>query len=91
MVAACKLHDAGVMHNQLAPSIAHVKMSPEGPFIFDFSKAKVHKCGGAYPKLVVPQRGNVAKSDCEELVELELYIGHKTGDLKDVYRILSSY
>ena len=93
MVSVCRLHDLGVLHNQLLPfdDHDHVKVGPAGPVLFDFTQAERHKCGGAYPRVAVPRKQVYDETHCRELVDFERAVGPMTGSSEEVVRVLRSY
>lgn len=76
VMAAYRLHKAGVVHGNLAVKDAHhFLLHPDGQVrIIDFSTAQLHKCPGQHPVLYNEQPGT-RPPGCEELFEVELNLG----------------
>ena len=72
ILAACKLHDAGIVHGRLYDREGrHFVTGMDGTVrIVDFALAKSHKCRGAIPKLLTERPGEIP-AGCEELEDLE--------------------
>ncbi|KAG9222429.1 hypothetical protein CCMSSC00406_0002764 [Pleurotus cornucopiae] len=73
MLAACKLHAAGVMHRNLLAS-HHIISTVKGLRFVDFSDGIMHMCPGANPQVQSVGRGN-QPSGCFELDVLEQTYG----------------
>ncbi|KAJ2935393.1 hypothetical protein H1R20_g1701, partial [Candolleomyces eurysporus] len=72
MLAICKIHQAGISHNDLLTSRHHIVVQDRGVRIIDFTNATRHVCTNAVPTLYhsLP-RGFF----CEELVGMEKAFG----------------
>ncbi|KAJ7110355.1 hypothetical protein C8R43DRAFT_1139364 [Mycena crocata] len=76
MLAACAIHNAGVMHcDLLDPS--HVLISGNDVRVVDFSRAMPHRCYGATPTLYPGMGGD--SDGCRELLALEASYGVRSG------------
>ncbi|KAF7436422.1 hypothetical protein PC9H_003255 [Pleurotus ostreatus] len=73
MLAACKLHAAGVMHRNLLAS-HHIISTVKGLRFVDFSDGIMHRCPGANPQVQCVGRGNQPVG-CFELDVLEQTYG----------------
>ena len=52
MLAICKVHEVGIVHNSLEDDVGkieHILFSADGVRIVGFSRATTHECLGAYP------------------------------------------
>ncbi|KII89954.1 hypothetical protein PLICRDRAFT_53082 [Plicaturopsis crispa FD-325 SS-3] len=74
MVAAARLHQVGIIHNDLIDG-RHFVIANRGPQIIDFTYAERHACRGAVPLLLCD---NVPRG-CWELVNMERYFGDTDG------------
>jgi hypothetical protein len=77
MVAACRLHEAGIFHGNLVQGSHFIKMDDDRVRIIDFSTAVMHKCPGAHPALTSGKHGDVVQ--CPELMKIEKIFGYR-GD-----------
>ncbi|KAF9469671.1 hypothetical protein BDZ94DRAFT_1180988, partial [Collybia nuda] len=77
MVAACRLHEAGVFHGNLVEGSHFVKSDDDRVRIVDFSTATLHKCPGAHPALTSGSQSDAIQ--CPELVKIEKVFGYR-GD-----------
>lgn len=77
MVAACRLHEAGVFHGNLIQGSHFIKSDDDQVRIIDFSTATMHKCPGAHPTLTSGRQSNAPQ--CPELMRVEKVFGYR-GD-----------
>ena len=85
MLALCKVHAAGVLHN-MSLHLRHFVMKGKKVFLVDFALAMVHKCENAHPVLweaLKPAVSAVAEdcqSECGELIVAERNIFSQIGE-----------
>jgi hypothetical protein len=85
MLALCKVHAAGVMHNS-ALHLRHFVMKGKRVLLVDFALARVHQCENAHPVLLNqgPRPAVVTEhcqSECSELIVAERSIFSQIGEL----------
>ena len=84
ILAVCKVHAVGVMHNTLL-NLRHFVMKGKKVFLVDFASAMVHPCSNAHPVLwdqafkpaVVTEHN---QPECGELIIAERNIFSQIGE-----------
>jgi hypothetical protein len=86
MLALCKVHAAGVLHNT-SLNLRHFVMKGKKVFLVDFAFAMVHQCENAHPVLWEALRPGTAVSEdrqpateCGELIVAERNIFSQIGE-----------
>ncbi|KAJ6541817.1 hypothetical protein B0H19DRAFT_325844 [Mycena capillaripes] len=79
MLAACAIHEAGIMHCDLEHG-HHFIMSGSDVRVVDFSCAVPHRCYGATPTLHPGMGGPSGSDNCRELMMLERCYGIFSGE-----------
>jgi tRNA A-37 threonylcarbamoyl transferase component Bud32 len=84
MLAVCKVHALGVMHNTPL-NLRHFVMKGKKVFLVDFALAMVHQCGNAYPVLCDQAFKPAAitehnQLECGELIMAERNIFSQIGE-----------
>ncbi|KAI0660499.1 hypothetical protein C8Q70DRAFT_1053062 [Cubamyces menziesii] len=75
MIAATRLHEAGVFHGQLLDPRHFIPMRDGTLRIVDFSMAKAHKCPGSVPLSMDPNGDPRPTESCGELDVMESRFG----------------
>ncbi len=83
MLALCKVHAAGVLHNTPL-HLRHFVMKGKKVFLVDFALAMVHQCENAHPVLWEALRPAAVTEDCQsecgELIVAERNIFSQIGE-----------
>jgi tRNA A-37 threonylcarbamoyl transferase component Bud32 len=84
MLALCKVHAAGVLHNTPL-HLRHFVMKGKKVFLIDFALAMVHQCENAHPVLLNQALRPAAvtedcRSECGELIVAERNIFLQIGE-----------
>ncbi|KAI0931276.1 hypothetical protein AcW2_000199 [Taiwanofungus camphoratus] len=88
MLAACSIHEKGILHGSLQDGHHFVPGSKDNVLrIVDFARAGVHACAGGTP-LLINLSGEEQPRGCSELADLEETFGPDTGDQAHQIRMM---